>query len=250
MAPPPPAEVRWGLPDAAAGWAAALVLSAVFGAVALGAGGWDTFDDVPIWALALLQLPLWAGLVGAVVYASRRRGAGSLAVDFGVRVVPRDVPIGLAIGVAAQFFVNWVVAWPFLELTGTSRDDYEEPARKLADTAHASSWWGVALFVVMVVVGAPLVEELFYRGLLQRACRRAVERSVLRPWAPAVAISVTAFAFGLAHFQVLQLPSLVVFGLILGVLAHRSGRLGPAWAAHVGFNATAAVTLIWQAAHA
>lgn len=241
MAPPPPAEVRWGLADAAAGWAVALVLSALFGAVALGVGGWDTFDDAPIWALALLQLPLWAGLVGAVVVASRRRGAGSLAVDFGFRVVPRDLPIGLAIGVAAQFFVNWVVAWPFLELTGASRDDYEEPARKLADTAHASSWWGVALFVVMVVVGAPLVEELFYRGLLQRAC--------LRRWSPSVAIPVTALAFGLTHFELLQLPSLVVFGLVLGVLAHRAGRLGPSWAAHVGFNATAAVTLIWQAAH-
>ncbi len=38
-------------------------------------------------------------------------------------------------------------------------------------------------------------------------------------------------------------------GLVLGLLAWRTGRLGPSWATHAVFNATAAVTMIWQAAH-
>lgn len=74
---PRPAPPRWGLPDAAAGWVAALLLSSIAAGLALAAGDWDALDEAPIWVLALLQLPLWAGLVGAVLVASRRRGAGS-----------------------------------------------------------------------------------------------------------------------------------------------------------------------------
>ncbi len=237
----PLGQPRWGLGDAAAGFAAAIVLSSVVGAAILAAGGWNTSDDAPIWGLALLQIPLWLGLGGAVVVASRVRGARSLAVDFGLSIGWRDVPFGLAVGIAAQFFVSYVVSWPVVRLSGKSFDDYEAPARKLTDKAHASSWWGIALLALVVVVGAPLVEELFYRGLVQR--------SMLRRWSSPVAVGVTAMVFGLSHFELLQLPALAVFGVILGILAHRTGRLGPGIFAHVGFNATTVVVLLWDTVH-
>lgn len=239
-AEPAPARLP-ALPEALGGFAAGLVLSAFAGAALLAAGDWEP-DTAPIWVLALLQVPLWAGLLGGVAVASRRHGTGSVRRDFALRATPRDLLVGLVAGVAAQFLASTVVAWPVLRLTGTTNREYEEPARKLADTAHASSWWGIALFVVMVVVGAPLVEELFYRGLLQGSL-------LARAISPAVAVTVTAAAFGLSHLQALQLPALVLFGLLLGALRYRSGRLGPAWVTHTVFNATAAVTMLWQAAH-
>lgn len=232
---------RSGLPLAFAGFAAAFVLSAIVGGAVFAAGDWDV-DTAPIWVLAILQLPLWAGLLGAVAFASRRRGTGSVWADFALRPTARDLLVGLVAGIGSQVLVSTVVAWPVLQLTGKSSRDYDEPARKLADTAHASSWWGIALFVVMVVVGAPLVEELFYRGLLQRGL---ADRAI----SPLVVVPVTALLFGLSHFQALQLPALVLFGLVLGLLAWRTGRLGPSWATHAVFNATAAITMIWQAAH-
>ncbi len=50
--------------------------------------------------------------------------------------------------------------------------------------------------------------------------------------------------FGLVHFQLLQLPGLIVAGILFGILAHRAGRLGPAIAAHVTFNMVTVVALL------
>jgi phosphatidylglycerol:prolipoprotein diacylglycerol transferase len=38
--------------------------------------------------------------------------------------------------------------------------------------------------------------------------------------------------------------ALFVFGLVVGYLVQRTGRLGPAWWTHVGFNATTVVVLV------
>ena len=243
MSPAPTdASRRWGLPDAAGGFVSAVLLSGIVGSMILVLGGWDTTDDAPIWAVALLGLPLWAGFGGGVLVASYLRGVRSLRVDFGLAVEARDVPIGLVLGIAAQYFVNFAVSWPVLKLTGSSFDDYEKPARDLALKAKESSWWGVVLFILVVAVAAPFFEELFYRGLVQR--------SLLRHVAPVVAVVLTATLFGLAHFQLLQLPALVVFGLFVGWLAHRSGRLGLSIFTHVGFNATTVVVLLLDKARA
>jgi membrane protease YdiL (CAAX protease family) len=87
-----------------------------------------------------------------------------------------------------------------------------------------------------VVVGAPIIEELVYRGLLQGALVRRVR--------PAVAVVVVALLFALVHFRPVQYPGLFAFGLVLGVCALRTRRLGMAIAAHVGFNAAG---LAWVA---
>ena len=50
--------------------------------------------------------------------------------------------------------------------------------------------------------------------------------------------------FGATHFQLLQLPGLVLAGALFGVLAYRSGRLGPAIVAHVAFNMVTVVSLL------
>src|SRR5205823_2733330 len=43
---------------------------------------------------ALSEIALWAWLVGAVVFVSRRRGTGSLAHDFGWRFRREDIGVG------------------------------------------------------------------------------------------------------------------------------------------------------------
>ena len=77
---------------------------------------------------------------------------------------------------------------------------------------------------------APVVEELFYRGLLQRSlASRFNEGAVL---------VVVAFVFAVVHFRPIEIPGLFVIGLVFGFAALRSGRLGPAIMIHAGFNAT------------
>jgi membrane protease YdiL (CAAX protease family) len=57
-------------------------------------------------------------------------------------------------------------------------------------------------------------------------------------------IGISSVVFGLSHGQLLQLPALILAGVLFGVLAHRAGRLGPAIAAHVAFNMVTVVSLL------
>ena len=113
-----------------------------------------------------------------------------------------------------------------------------------ADTVAASSCWSPS--------ARPFAEELFFRGLTQRSLLKlrgdsphAGLRLVARanPW---TAIRGTALFFAVTHFEPLQFPGLFAFGLVLGVLAWRTGRLGPSIWAHLTFNAVAAATLLWK----
>lgn len=227
------ATPTWGLGDVAGGVLAAQVLSIVVLGIVFGATGWSTAAEAPIWATALLQVPLWAGLAGAVVYAGRLKGNG-LVADFGLCSKLLDAPLGLAVGIGTQLVVLPLLYWPVLSLLGRSTEELSEPARELASRADGTFGWIV--LAVMVVAIAPVVEELFYRGLVMRALTK-------RGWSPWVAIVGSAALFGGMHFQPLQFLGLFVLGVLLGVLAHRSGRLGPAIWAHVGFNATTVVSL-------
>jgi len=177
---------------------------------------------------------LWVGLAGAPIWASRLSGSGSLVADFGLRFRPLDVVVGAGAGVASQYGLDYLV---YLPVQSNRRLIHEvgQPAQHLAGLAHG---WGDALLVAVVVVGAPLAEELFFRGLLLRA--------VGFRFGNVAAVIVSAVAFGLAHFEPLQMPVLVLFGVVLGVLAVRSGRLGPSICAHAAFNAVAVYSLLSQ----
>jgi membrane protease YdiL (CAAX protease family) len=125
-----------------------------------------------------------------------------------------------------------LVYWPLLPLLDDDAD-LSEAARELTDRADGAA---VIALVLISVVGAPVVEEIFHRGLLQP---RLVPRL-----GPPAAIGVTAVLFGGSHVQLLQFPALVLFGVAVGALAYWRGRLAPAVVAHVVFNATAVVTLL------
>ncbi|MBW3590703.1 MAG: alanine racemase, partial [Actinobacteria bacterium] len=58
---------------------------------------------------------------------------------------------------------------PILLLSDTDREALAEPARDLSDKASGP---GVLVLVLVVVVAAPIAEEVFYRGLLQRTLAR------------------------------------------------------------------------------
>ncbi|MFM7065114.1 MAG: hypothetical protein ACKO04_16760, partial [Actinomycetes bacterium] len=125
-APADPADWgSWGLGEVAGGILASQLLSGVAAVVAMGAAGWSSLSDVPMWGLALLQLPLWAGWVGALVVAGRK-GQGVVA-EFGVRARWTDVPLGLAVGVALQLVVLPLIYLPVLSLLGQDTDDLSAP---------------------------------------------------------------------------------------------------------------------------
>ncbi len=228
----PPAP-RWGIGDAVLGFVVALASAAIGGAFILAATGHTDAEDVPIGVIALLQATLWVGLLGAPIVAGRYRGNG-VVPDFGLRWRPIDLLVGPAVGVACQFLLVPLVSYPWARLLGRDLDDVSTAARDLID--KATDPLGVVLLVLIVVIGAPIVEELFFRGLVQRA--------VGRRFGPGWSIAASSLLFGLAHFQTLQAPALVALGIVLGLLAHRTGRLGPGIATHMVFNAATVAILL------
>ena len=248
-------EIRWGLPDVFIGlvlsWVAAVVvLVAVLAATGLETGGetgtgsyvgryglGDVLEQqrddpaLPLWTLPVGQLGLWAGLGLTAVVAAWSRGNG-LRRDFGWSMRASDVPVGLAFGLFAQIVVVWLIYAPFQQFFDF---DVSEAARQITDRAATPG--DIAFVMLGVVVGAPIFEELFFRGLTLRAFERK--------WGSVVGVLASSVIFGAVHFQPLQFPALVAFGIIAALLVKRYNRLGPAIWAHIGFNLIAVINLIW-----
>lgn len=220
---------------AVVGWLVSLVGGAVAFAVVLAASGLgaDDYDDLSLGWIAVAQMGLWLGLLGTPWILARATGTG-MRREFGLQARWSDLPIGGGLGMLGQFLIIPLVYLPMQWLTDVTQEEFAEPARDMAD--RASDPVGVVLLVLIVGIGAPIVEEIFYRGLLQGSLVRLVGAG----WG----IAIASLAFGLVHFQLLQLPALALAGALFGILAHRYGRLGPAIAAHMVFNMTAVITLL------
>jgi uncharacterized protein len=214
------------------------VILGVTGNVDEGADG-----ELPLGMIAVLQIPLWAGYLGVPLWAARTKGQGVVA-DFGLRMERGDVLKGIGAGLGTQLLaipLLYVLIFAITDALGWEFDhDLSAEARELTD--KATDVVGIVLLVVIVAVLAPIIEELFFRGLLLRAIEK---RS-----GPTWALWISSLVFGAVHLQVLQFPALTLIGLVLGFgwLTLRTGRLGPAIWAHVAFNGVATATLLADAA--
>lgn len=210
--------VRWGVPDAAGGLMLALVLVIFLMPLTL---MWPPEASLPASYLAV-----WIPLGGAVLLASFVRGRRSLTLDFGLRFTWLDLLWGLSIGLLARAVASLIE----LGLTG-----YTLVPQASFGPVERDFWWLFALILAPVLI-APVVEELFFRGLLLR--------SLTRKTSVAAAVGITALIFALVHLIDAPTPlaglstglSLVIFGAAVGVLSVTTGRLGGALIAHVTFN--------------
>jgi uncharacterized protein len=83
--------------------------------------------------------------------------------------------------------------------------------------------------IFVVVIAAPVVEELLFRGLLQRALV-----SHLPAWG---AILISSFAFSLVHGQLYAIPGLMSLSIAFGYIYHRTGSLRTNILLHIANNA-------------
>ena len=213
------------------GFAVGLVASSIVVAVAAGVGDGDDLDELSLWWLLPAQRGLWGGMLGVPWIIARLNG--ERLVDL-ASLVPdrRDVGLGLIVGLGMQLVVIPLAYLPLLPFLDDDAD-LSEAARELTDRADGGA---ILALVLISVVGAPIVEEIFHRGLVQP---RLVPRL-----GPPAAIGITSVLFAATHLQLLQFPALVLFGVAVGILAHWRGRRAPAIVAHVVFNATAVVSLL------
>ncbi len=139
------------------------------------------------------------------------------AYDLGLRRTAPGRAVGLVLG--AIFLVGITNALWLHGVLG-------QPTRSLGITLHPSPVETV-LIGIQMAVSAPIVEEIFFRGLLYRALRNRMR--VL----PAALIA--GFVFGAVHgmaYPLNTLPPRMVFGLIACLLYERTGSLYPSIALH------------------
>lgn len=93
----------------------------------------------------------------------------------------------------------------------------------------------IALGFTAIAILAPLVEELLFRGLLQRALGYKMP--------PYAAIGVASFVFALIHLQPYAIPPLMVLGAAFGYIYHKTGSLRINIILHAVNNAVALLML-------
>ena len=166
------AVVVWGVT-----WVAGQVL---FQLVASTSG--DTPDDatLPIATLAVGVVATWCAYLAGLWWASDRAGSGNFVADYGLEFQPIDI-VGVPIGLLTQLVLVPLVYLPLRAWwPDTFSDDrLEETARDLVDRADGAT---VVVLVLVVVVGAPIVEELVYRGLAAGLVRRRGSARCRRCW--------------------------------------------------------------------
>ncbi len=186
----------------------------------------------PVW-LFLGQFALWAAY-GILPLVVAKQHGGNLLQTFRISFDGRALVIWGLAGIILQLIVIPLIYIPLSNLIDT--DSVGDVAERLIDTAGTNI--DLIVLFVMIVVVAPLVEELFFRGFLLPALADRMSG-----WA-AIVLSSVWFAF--SHLQPIQFPGLLAVGLALGYARMRTGRLFPCIAMHTTFNAVTYGILVSQ----
>lgn len=214
------------------------LIALIIGAVLVASAGADLTD--PLINRVSVLVGQGVALFGTIALL---RSTGRLSWRLAGPVRPRVAQAGkgVLVGIAG---VGIVILWAQLYTLVFGEPDAPEQALLQDVTASAAV---VVLSYVVVVVMAPVIEEVVYRGVLFQAVRRQ-----LGLW-PGVVVS--AFVFTAVHlelyppggrFQPVALVGLFLLGGWFALQFHRSGTIVVPIVAHATFNAvnlTIAVTL-------
>lgn len=188
----------------------------------------DSIADIPVWVLALNMTFMWAVYVLALPKLLPFEDDSPL-VTFRQWFSARDVLVGIPLGIFGQLILVNLVNWPLSQLFPDtfSFDDVSKRAQDIVATAPGL--W-ILVLILIVVVGAPIVEEIVYRGCLQAGLISSAGRNI--------GIVVTAAIFAAIHLAPVEFPGLFVFALLLGIAREKTGTLGLPIVTHFAFNAT------------
>ena len=217
---------RWGLWDVLI----TIILTAVIG---LGAGVLLLVTHAPTSVEVTLGTAApWIALAGWPLLVTAWRGNGP-RIDLGLRLSWSDTGWGILGGFAALLLAGVAAL-----ITRMFVPEVTSNAAEAADAlqAQAGRMWTV-VFAAMVMVGAPIVEELFFRGLFFAALRKRGVGTVLT-------VLLTAVVFAGFHFEPVRFFVLLPSGIVLGIVRARTGSTGSAMVAHGFINAPGAIVLL------
>lgn len=86
----------------------------------------------------------------------------------------------------------------------------------------------LGLVLLAVVIAAPIVEEIVFRGALFRALERSLHKGA--------AVIIPSILFALAHTDPVQMAYAFVLGILFALVRAKSGKLLPCILMHAAFN--------------
>ncbi len=174
--------------------------------------------------MSLLSYALSMGLtiVGVLIYKKLRRGEGRA-----FRLSLRGFNPMLILWGFVLVLITGIVIEPVLNL-------FPESFLKLVNQMGAKGGWSILMLVIL----APVMEEVLFRGILLEAVRSK--------YSSGRAIVVSALMFGVIHFIPQQVVNAFVIGLILGYIYVRTDSLWPVIIIHALNNAMAYVIMQWS----
>lgn len=181
------------------------------------------------------------GHILAIVYLVKVKGRAASALGFDVQ--PRDARY-ILLGLGLQIALTVALEPLIRRLVPDGNPQALGPI--LGDVTGVPAQ---LLFVLAIALLAPVSEELMFRGMLTYtlAERRGNRFGLLVGTAVFALLHATSLsgedAEAVLKSAVVTLPALFSVGLVLGLLALRHKRLGPAIFTHIGFNVLAVVVL-------
>lgn len=217
----------------------ALLIAPLLEALSGAADSTDTVEVVERSVFSLFILTLgFQMLQGAYPWIYSRRRGSTIERDWGfMSRLPNDLVVGLVLAIGC-FIGAQAVTYGSAALVGLDDTDSASNTDILVD--NRDSPWIIGV-ILLVVIGAPLAEELLFRGV--------VLRTMQRWFGNVVAIIGSSILFAIPHWQpdanwqetVVLLSALGVVGLVFAIGTVITGRLGPAVIAHLLFNATGTI---------
>lgn len=221
---------RWGIPDIAYTLVGALVFSVIGVILALALQSLVGLSLA--WSLIIGLVTPWIAIAGWPLLVTVWRGNGP-RIDLGLRITWTDVGWGVVGGIAS-LIGSGLVALALVGIVG----DFTSSAGEVAEEIISSGpFLAIVIFALLLAVGAPIVEEIAFRGLAYGA----IVRKGLHP---AWAITITAVLFAAFHLEPTRLPILLVSGAIFGILRWYTKGLGAPIIAHAVNNTPGALFLL------
>jgi len=240
LPPVPPAlplHHAWSTKDAWFALALALIVAVLMGPVASGAGGTaEKIEFSP--ALFTVQIIFQAGMIVLVLgYLCLHRRFNPVSL-FGLRRMSVHKAAGTALlWLVPAYFIIIMVAYATLpvlqDLTGIElkKQMLVESAPTITDPASQ------VLMIVTLCIGAPLMEELIFRGVLFSVAARFIH--------PVYASVATSVFFGAVHANLFSLIPLVLLGMLFTHVYQRTGSLVVPVLMHAFFNCSQVLLLLY-----
>ena len=231
---PPRPRIQWGIGDALLAFVVGLIASVLVTAPFINQHG-KIPRSSELAATIVGVLVQSAAVIGWLYAVSRRKGVGTLRGDFGLEIRPRD-----AWWLVAGMVVVGISTLALLPITELA--NLKETSQEVARTfERADGLLQKLLFTGVVVLVAPVAEELLFRGILLR--------SLLRRLTVGPALLISALAFALVHVlgdigTGYYVPAYLFLGLVSGFEAIRTRSLSHSIYLHMGFNLVAAIQIL------